>query len=102
MFFYMVKKSKMIRKVCLILVVLLLALCAFPEYAGAEETCLSLYAAAAVLMDADSGRILYEKEGDSFLANASTLFTSSTARYLIMPLRTAVYFLRSSVRAIVL
>lgn len=72
MFFYMVKKSKMIRKVCLILVVLLLALCAFPEYAGAEETCLSLYAAAAVLMDADSGRILYEKEGDSFLANAST------------------------------
>ncbi|MDR2042798.1 MAG: D-alanyl-D-alanine carboxypeptidase [Clostridium sp.] len=33
---------------------------------------LSLYAASAVLMDGDSGRVLYEKNGKEFLANAST------------------------------
>ncbi len=32
----------------------------------------SLYAAAAVLMDADTGRVLYEKNGEEFLSNAST------------------------------
>ena len=32
----------------------------------------SLYAQAAVLMDADSGRILFQKNGDEVLANAST------------------------------
>lgn len=32
----------------------------------------SLYAQAAVLMDADSGRVLFEKNGDEILANAST------------------------------
>lgn len=37
---------------------------------GAEE--LSLYATAAVLMDADTGRVLYEKNGDVFMSNAST------------------------------
>lgn len=31
-----------------------------------------LYASSAVLMDGESGRILYEKNGDEFLANAST------------------------------
>lgn len=31
-----------------------------------------LYARAAVLMDADSGRVLYEKNGDEMLPNAST------------------------------
>lgn len=33
---------------------------------------ISLYATAAVLMDADTGRVLYEKNGDAFMANAST------------------------------
>ncbi|MCM1092198.1 MAG: D-alanyl-D-alanine carboxypeptidase [Muribaculum sp.] len=33
---------------------------------------LSLYATAAVLLDADSGRVLYEKEGDTPMAMAST------------------------------
>lgn len=33
---------------------------------------LPLYATAAVLMDGDTGRVLYEKNGDQFLANAST------------------------------
>lgn len=33
---------------------------------------LSLYASSAVLMDADSGRVLYEKNGDAVMAMAST------------------------------
>lgn len=32
----------------------------------------SLYSTAAVLMDADTGRVLFEKNGDAFMANAST------------------------------
>ena len=41
-----------------------------PLRASAEE--LSLYSTAAVLMDAESGRILYEKNAEEPLANAST------------------------------
>lgn len=37
---------------------------------SAEEV--SLYATAAVLLDADSGRVLFEKNGSDFMANAST------------------------------
>ena len=37
-----------------------------------EEVPGTLYAKAAVLMDGDSGRILYEKNGKEFMANAST------------------------------
>lgn len=44
--------------------------CPVSEAKEAEE--LSLYAQAAVLMDADSGRVLYEKNGYSPLAMAST------------------------------
>lgn len=45
--------------------------CIYAEAAEApKET--ELYAKAAVLMDADSGRILYEKDGYEALANAST------------------------------
>lgn len=36
------------------------------------EEAISLYATAAVLMDADTGRVLYEKKGDEPLAMAST------------------------------
>ena len=36
------------------------------------EPSLPLYATAAVLMDGDTGRVLYEKNGEQFLANAST------------------------------
>lgn len=42
------------------------------ETAGKEEPSLNLYAASAVLMDAASGRILYEKEGHKILPMAST------------------------------
>ena len=37
-----------------------------------EENPGTLYANAAVLMDGDSGRVLYEKNGQEFMANAST------------------------------
>lgn len=39
---------------------------------GKEEDLGNLYAVSAVLMDGDSGRVLYEKNGREFMANAST------------------------------
>ncbi len=42
-------------------------------YAQEEEAVkLNLYARSAVLMDADSGRVLYQKNGDTHMPNAST------------------------------
>ena len=41
-------------------------------YAAEKETELSLYATSAVLMDADSGRVLYGKNADAPMAMAST------------------------------
>ncbi|MCR5754667.1 MAG: D-alanyl-D-alanine carboxypeptidase [Acetatifactor sp.] len=41
-------------------------------YASVSGEEVSLYSTSAVLMDADSGRVLYEKNGYSILANAST------------------------------
>ncbi len=38
----------------------------------AEEESIELYAQSAVLMDGESGRILYEKDGENAMANAST------------------------------
>ena len=49
-----------------------LLLCGLTVQAEEIEEPQSLYAQAAVLMDADSGRILFEKNGDEILANAST------------------------------
>ena len=43
-----------------------------PVFAEEAEGPGELYAKAAVLMDADSGRILYEKNGTAAMANAST------------------------------
>ena len=51
--------------------ILILHTLALPISAEADEE-LSLYAAAAVLMDADTGRVLYQKNGEEFLSNAST------------------------------
>ncbi len=42
------------------------------QAAVAEEPDFQLYAKSAVLMDADSGRVLYEKEGSTHMPNAST------------------------------
>ncbi|MDE7477328.1 MAG: D-alanyl-D-alanine carboxypeptidase, partial [Lachnospiraceae bacterium] len=61
------------KKVILTSIVLILAiLVQQPMYAQADETKLRLYAKAAVLMDADSGRVLYDQCGDEQLAMAST------------------------------
>ncbi len=49
-----------------------LFLCLMPVCAGAKEDSLGLYARSAVLMDGDSGRILYGKETDTELPMAST------------------------------
>jgi len=43
-----------------------------PVEAGAQQGALSLHALSAVLMDGDSGRILYAKEADTFRPMAST------------------------------
>ena len=71
--YFFVQKGKVkgfVRVLC-ILTALLLCLGLFPlQTSAAEEP--SLYATAAVLMDADTGRVLYSKGGDVFLSNAST------------------------------
>lgn len=54
----------------ILLCILLFVPFAAAECRAAEEPV--LYATAAVLLDADTGRILYEKNGTAFLANAST------------------------------
>ena len=46
--------------------------CSIKTVAAADEKPLELYAASAVLMDGESGRILYEKNGTEVLPNAST------------------------------
>lgn len=56
--------------VCMIMVIAVLI--QQPMYVQADEANLKLYAKAAVLMDADSGRVLYERCGDEQLAMAST------------------------------
>lgn len=71
--YFFVKKQKHVYKSRLLcfLLVIFLGFALLPlEAAGAEEP--SLYATAAVLMDADTGRVLYSKNGDAFMSNAST------------------------------
>ncbi len=63
------KKLRLIRRI----VLLILSISLFWNVdltPGAEE--LTLYARGAVLMDADSGRVLYEKDGYTHMPNAST------------------------------
>lgn len=50
----------------------LLLICGFNVQAEENDEPQNLYAQAAVLMDADSGRVLFEKNGDEVLAMAST------------------------------
>ncbi len=56
------------KKILLLLVVIL----SLGNISYAEEEELQLYAQSAVLMDADSGRILYGKDSENPMANAST------------------------------
>ena len=58
--------------VCVIMTGMLLLQSSLPVFAEEAEGPGELYAKAAVLMDADSGRILYEKNGTAAMANAST------------------------------
>lgn len=56
------------KKIAILIIVLL----SFSTISYAEEETLQLYAQSAVLMDADSGRILYAQDSESSMANAST------------------------------
>lgn len=60
------------RHTFLAIVLLLVFLVQQSVYVQADEAKLRLYAKAAVLMDADSGRVLYDQCGDEQLAMAST------------------------------
>lgn len=66
---------KSLRKSFLMILACIMAFLAIPWQIcaqEAEEVNLNLYARSAVLMDADSGRILYEKDGHTHMPNAST------------------------------
>jgi len=60
------------KPVLLSILMILVFLVQQPMYVQADEATLRLYAKAAVLMDADSGRVLYDHCGDEQLAMAST------------------------------
>jgi len=67
------KRVRKHKKTILLSLILIVAMLLQPSIdARADETALRLYAKAAVLMDADSGRVLYERSGDEQLAMAST------------------------------
>lgn len=72
MYFFVKKRKRGMWKrwICLTLLLVLFLVNLRPVWAYAEE--LSLYATAAVLMDADTGRVLYGKNADEFMSNAST------------------------------
>jgi D-alanyl-D-alanine carboxypeptidase (penicillin-binding protein 5/6) len=66
-----------LKNICIILLIQLVQICVWQmcmlsAQAEEEDTPGSLYAQSAVLMDADSGRILYEKNGYEVRAMAST------------------------------
>lgn len=64
---------KIIKQVMAGILCLILWLCpVFSVYAQSENVPSNLYSAGAVLMDADSGRVLFSKEGDKNFAMAST------------------------------
>ncbi len=67
---YMKIQKKLRQYICVVccLLMTLQQITAFAQEPGAGE----LYAQAAVLMDADSGRVLYDKNGSQVLAMAST------------------------------
>lgn len=72
MYFFEKRKKNFwkMRLLALALTALLAALSLTETVFAAEEP--ELYATAAVLMDADTGRVLYSKNGETFLSNAST------------------------------
>lgn len=63
---------RIVRTVMSLLLTAVISLVQQPVCARADEVNLNLYAKAAVLMDADSGRVLYDRCGDEPLPMAST------------------------------
>ena len=63
---------RMIQTMAVFLMIVILSLVQQPICVQADEVNLKLYAKAAVLMDADSGRVLYDRCGDEQLPMAST------------------------------
>lgn len=59
-------------KIIVLCISLILTSVVLEVFAKEHQDSLGLYAKSAVLMDADSGRVLYGKEEEKFLANAST------------------------------
>ncbi len=74
MYFFVYKKEKLSKskkRMTSILLAVIMMFFSVPAPVFAEEP-FSLYSTAAVLMDADTGRVLFEKNGSEFMANAST------------------------------
>lgn len=61
-----------IKTIMSLILIIVISFAQQPIYAQADEVNLKLYAKAAVLMDADSGRVLYDRCGDEQLPMAST------------------------------
>ncbi len=61
-----------VKKVTAVIMIIAVVFAQPPLNVQADEPNLRLYAKAAVLMDADSGRVLYDRCGDEQLAMAST------------------------------
>lgn len=68
----MQEKTHLVRKILIQILSLSLLVVIHMETISAQEDPLNLYARSAVLMDGDSGRILYGKEADTELPMAST------------------------------
>lgn len=67
------ESGNLLKRLTVVILSVILFLAMIPvQNVQAEEPNLRLYAKAAVLMDADSGRVLYERCGDEQLAMAST------------------------------
>lgn len=60
------------KKIILVFLSFLVLFFSFEKKGYAAQQVGELYSLSAVLMDGDSGRILYEKNGEEFLSNAST------------------------------
>ena len=64
---------RFIKQVMAIILSMIMLLCpVFSVYAGEQKEPSGLYSTAAVLMDGESGRVLYSKDGDTAYAMAST------------------------------
>ena len=68
----MEKKNIILRTIVSFILIIAISFAQLPASVQAEEVKLNLYAKAAVLMDADTGRVLYDRCGNEQLPMAST------------------------------